>query len=128
MSLSPAKAAEIAGCSRSLISKEVKAGNLHGSKNNATGHITIKRPDLDDWMSRRTKRRQKPDKPSAEPVKSHDGDIRIAALEVEVREVRTQLDRALQSHDDMRQDRDDWKKQAQDLSQARRGIFRRIFG
>lgn len=121
MSLSPAKAAEIAGCSRSLISKEVKSGKLHGSKSNATGHITIQRPDLDDWMSRRTKRKQKPDKPAPEPAKNHEADVRIAALEVEVREIRTQLD-------DVKKDRDDWKKQAQDLSQARRGIFVRIFG
>jgi hypothetical protein len=120
MPLSPAKAAEIAGVSRSLISKEVKSGNLVGTKNNR-GHISILDDDLEDWMNRRTERSTQQPTETAEAATINEDAVRIASLEVEVREIRTQLD-------DVKRDRDDWKKQAQDLSQARRGIIQRIFG
>lgn len=120
MRLSPAKAAKIAGVSRSLISKEVKSGNLSGTKNNR-GHISILESDLDDWMSRRTERSEaSTPAPEPAPVTSHKDAVRIAELEVEVREIRSQMV-------DLKQDRDDWKKQAQDMSQSRRGIVARIF-
>lgn len=120
MPLSPAKAAKIANVSRSLISKEVKSGSLIGTKNNR-GHISIEQSDLDDWMNRRTERSETVTAPIIEtPVTSHDDAIRIASLEVEVREIRSQMS-------DLKQDRDDWKKQAQDMSHARRGILSRLF-
>jgi predicted site-specific integrase-resolvase len=114
MPLSPAKAAEIAGVSRSLISREVKSGKLVGTKNNR-GHISIEVSDLEDWMSRRTERAApiatQPERtPTTEPVARHEDTAKIAALEVEVREVRNQLT-------EMRSDRDEWRDQAKQLSE-----------
>lgn len=146
MPYSPAKAAEIAGVSRSLISKEVKAGKLIGTRNNQR-HISIEAKDLEDWMSRRTVRAepagsiQHADVPftaskmSGPPIPRDEA--RIAALEVEVREVRVQIKQALD-------DRDAWKAQAELLASRpapqpsppdirevvapRRGFFSRLFG
>lgn len=64
MPLSPAAAAKIAGVSRSLISREIKSGSLRATRKN-NGHQAIERPDLDDWMSRRTERADTPEPPPA---------------------------------------------------------------
>lgn len=115
MPLSPAKAAEIAGCSRSLISRAVKSGDLIGIKENNRGHIKIERSDLDDWMARRTERATQAEAhptPSQDtaPVTSHEDAVRVAALEVEIREVRVQLE-------DAKKDRDVWRAHAEQQAQ-----------
>lgn len=93
MPLSPAKAAEIAGVSRSLISKEAKSGNLISTKNNR-GHISIEEDDLDDWMSRRTERSSTPKPATAQiqQVTRHEDAERITGLEVKVEMLSGQLD------------------------------------
>lgn len=122
MPLSPAAAAEIAGVSRSLISKEIKAGNLRAIRNNSN-HLEISREDLEEWMSQRTSRARTP-KPAQEVEASA---MRLAEVEVELREVRVQLD-------DVRRERDDWKAQAQVLAKRSEpgprsvGLLERIFG
>ena len=91
MPLSPAKAAEIAGCSRSLISKEVKSGNIIATKSNR-GHIKIDEADLHDWMDRRTDRATTPTPAITATVTSHEDAARIAGLEVKVEMLGEQLD------------------------------------
>lgn len=112
MPLSPAAAAKIADCSRSLISKAVKSGELDGARNNR-GHIQINRADLDNWMSRRTMRAKA--EPEAAPETPETA--RVAALEVEVREVRARLNDALA-------DRDAWRRQAEKLAEAGQPVIR----
>ena len=94
MLLSPAKAAEIAKCSRSLISKEVKSGNIIAEKSNR-GHLKITRENLDDWLSRRTERAASPEPAKPTPavtVTSHEDAARIAGLEVKVEMLGQQLE------------------------------------
>jgi hypothetical protein len=118
MPLSPAAAAKIADVSRSLISKEIKAGNLLGKKNNR-GNLEINQGDLEDWMSRRTVR-AKAD-PVTTPAPTSPDAERIRGLEVEVLEVRARLNDAFA-------DRDSWKAQAERLAEAGKpGLFARLF-
>jgi hypothetical protein len=110
--------------SRSLISKEIKAGNLRGIKNNR-GNLQIDQEDLEDWMSRRTTR-AKSDPVTTPAADAPGADVRIRGLEVEVREVRARLE-------DVLSDRDAWKAQAERLAEAGKpvvrpvGLFSRLF-
>lgn len=122
MPLSPAKAAEIAGVSRSLISKEAKSGNLISTKNNR-GHISIEEVDLEDWMSRRTERSSAP-KPAPAPVQqvtSHEDAGRIAGLEVKVEMLTDQLD-------EMREERKTLLNMIEAFSQPKPRWWQRVTG
>lgn len=129
MPLSPAAAAEIAGVSRSLISKEIKNGRLRAIRNNSN-HLEISQEDLDEWMSRRTARAKTPKKVAQEVDWNA---MKLAEVEVEMREVRVQLNESRRERDDARQERDDWKAQAQTLAKRsepeprRIGFIERIF-
>lgn len=130
MPLSPAAAAKIAGVSRSLISKEIKAGNLAAMTLN-NGHKSIERPDLDAWMARRTERAaDEPQKPIDAPTEPG----MVEALERELASVREALARLEGQAEvtaarlaDLTADRDAWKKQAEKLAD-RPGLIARIFG
>lgn len=99
MSLSPAAAAKIAGVSRSLISRSIKAGELRATLKNNTHHA-IERADLDDWMSRRTERAAADLPvlaPAAEQVTRHpdaEALAKIEALQSELATMRERLARA----------------------------------
>ena len=140
MSLSPAAAAKIAGVSRSLISRAIKAGDLKATLRN-NGHQSIARPDLDDWMSRRTERATHPEAVSdVQAVTRHAEDTgRIAELEAKLADVREKLSRmegeaaATSARlTDLANDRDAWRAQAERLAEASHarpaGLFARLFG
>lgn len=138
MALSPAAAAKIAGVSRSLISRAIKAGDLKATLRN-NGHHGVERTDLDDWMSRRTERATAPEQaneapavPAPAPVRDLGDIARIEALEGDLRGVREQVAR-LQGEAtatasrlaDLAADRDAWRAQANKLAdlQARPSSF-----
>jgi len=120
MPLSPAKAAEIAGVSRSLISKEVKSGKLTATKNNR-GHISIEEDDLNDWMSRRTERSSSPKPEPVQQVTRHEDAERIAGLEVRVEMLTGQLD-------EMREERGKLLNMIEAFSQPKSSWWQRMTG
>ena len=76
MALSPAKAASIAGVSRTMISRALTSGDLVGVKKNS-GHWAIEHSDLLDWMERTiTRAESKPATPAPTPG-SDAGECRI---------------------------------------------------
>lgn len=141
MSLSPAAAAKIAGVSRSLISRAIKAGDLKATLRN-NGHQSINRHDLDDWMSRRTERASHPESApeAAQTVTHHPDDVaRIAELETSLADVREKLSRmegeaaATSARlTDLANDRDAWRQQSEKLADASHtrptSLLARIFG
>lgn len=135
MPLSPAAAAKVAGVSRSLISREIKAGNLKATlKNN--GHRSIGEDDLDEWIGRRTERAQVEPEKTVETTTAPQDNDRIKVLEDELATTRTSLARlegraeATEARlSDLAADRDAWRAQAERLaSEARPSIFGRLFG
>jgi len=130
MPLSPAAAAKIAGVSRSLISKEIKAGNLAAVTLN-NGHKSIEKADLDAWMARRTERAiDEPGKPVDVPIEPS----RVEALEKELAAVRQAMARLEGQAEvtaariaDLTSDRDRWRDQAERLAE-RPSLFARLFG
>lgn len=141
MSLSPAAAAKIAGVSRSLISRAIKAGDLKATLRN-NGHQAIARPDLDEWMSRRTVRAShlEPAPEAPQPVTRHAEDAaRIESLEADLAQVRERLAKmegeaaaTAARITDLTGDRDAWRAQAARLAEASHarptGLFARLFG
>lgn len=144
MSLSPAAAAKIAGVSRSLISRAIKAGDLKATLRN-NGHHGVERPDLEDWMSRRTERATAPEQateapvvPEPAPVRDPSDIARIEDLEGELRMVRERVAR-LEGEaaatagrlTDLATDRDAWRAQAEKLADSQTrptGLLARLFG
>ena len=138
MSLSPAAAAKIAGVSRSLISRAIKAGDLKATLRN-NGHQAVERSDLEEWMGRRTERASHPETVSdVRPVTRNADDVaRIESLEAKLSEVREKLSRmegeaaaTAARIEDLANDRNAWRQQAERLaeaSNARPGLLSRIF-
>lgn len=133
MQLSPAAAARIAGVSRSLISKEVKAGKLIATVKNGNGHIAILEADLRDWMERRVQRNatprleatdHTPDPNELEELKAQLSEIKIAMARLE-----GQAEANAARITDLAADRDAWKAQAERLASETRPInfWDRIF-
>lgn len=137
MPLSPAAAGRIAGVSRSMISKEVKAGRIPAAINNATGHISILEEDLQAWLDRRVKRDSIPE-PKEKPVMPRPDAPKIEALTQALADTRATVARLEGQAEvtaarlaDLASDRDAWRAQAERLSEARPvpvGLWSRIFG
>lgn len=133
MPLSPAAAAKIAGVSRSLISREIKAGSLKATlKNN--GHQSVIEADLEDWMGRRTERAQMVPVDPIEPPKAPPDIERVERLERDLattREVVARLEGQAEATAarlvDLMADRDAWRDQAREMA-TRPGLFARLFG
>lgn len=140
MPLSPAKAATVAGVSRSAISKALAAGQLVGFKRN-NGHWSITEKDLADWMGNTINRA---DSPTAAP-KPHPKRSDLAEMDT----LREELKAATAAGQDAREglaaanarlealeevisnlkaDRDAWQAQAKALAARPSGFFARIFG
>lgn len=144
MPLSPAAAGRIAGVSRSMISKEVKAGRLPATINNATGHISILEADLQAWIDRRVKRDSIPEpkeKPVAPPPAATPPTApEVEALRADLAETRAMVARLEGQAEvtaarlaDLSADRDAWRAQAERLSEARAvpvpvSLWTRLFG
>lgn len=140
MPLSPAKAATIAGVSRSLISKALAAGELIGVKRN-NGHWSISQEDLAAWMGQ-TITRAESLATAPEPLPTPIDPIGLEALQIELKaataasqEAREGLAAAnarLVAMEDiisnLKADRDAWRAQAEVLASRPRGVLAKIFG
>lgn len=137
MALSPAKAANIAGVSRTVISRALTSGELIGVKKNS-GHWAIEHSDLLDWMERTiTRAERKPIAPAPTPSQ-----IEVEALQAELkaaiaagqkaREGLAAANARLAALDEtvltLKADRDAWQRQAETLASRPAGLLARIFG
>lgn len=155
MLYTPAAAAQKAGVSRSVISRALKDGSLHGTRKN-NGHWSIAKSDLEEWMRQITTRAAKPKNPQAKAAAPtrHPADVaHIARLEAAITDLRKEvasakqgsqktreelaavsatLDAARSSMSDLRADRDSWRDQSNKLAashaERRPGVIARIFG
>jgi hypothetical protein len=139
MPLSPAKAATVAGVSRSLISKALAAGELIGVKRN-NGHWSISQEDLAAWMGQAITRAESP-VATPEPPPTPVDPTGLEALQVELKaataagqEAREELAAAnarLGALEDiisnLKADRDAWQAQAGVLASRPAGFLARIF-
>lgn len=138
MPLSPAAAARIAGVSRSLISKEVKAGKIPATINNETKHIAILERDLQAWMDRRVQRDVPPEEEAPPPAAAPAVPPEVETLRADLAETRAMVARLEGQAEvtaarlaDLAADRDAWRAQAERLSEPRPvpvGFFARLFG
>jgi hypothetical protein len=140
MPLSPAKAATIAGVSRSLVSKALAAGELVGVKRNS-GHWSITEEDLTAWMGQAITRAESP-VAAPEPPPTPVDPTGLEALQVELKaataasqEAREGLAAAnarLGALEDvisnLKADRDAWQAQAEVLASRPAGFLAKIFG
>lgn len=92
----PAQAAQIAGVSRSKISRLLKDGKLRGTRNNS-GHWRIADEDLQEWLG--DVLHTVPAQPEPEQ------DAQVARLETEVSMLRERVE-------ELQADRDAWRSQA----------------
>jgi hypothetical protein len=139
MPLSPAKAAQIAGVSRTVISRALATGQLVGTKKN-NGHWAIKNEDLVVWLEQSVRRAEsKPAHADApEPnTQPRPEDLRAkltAALAAgqEAREGLAAANARLEVMDvvisNLKADRDAWQAQAEALRTRPAGLFARLFG
>lgn len=137
MALSPAKAANIAGVSRTVISRALTSGELIGVKKNS-GHWAIEHADLLDWMERTiTRAERKPIAPAPTPsqieVEALQAELKAAiAAGQEAREGLAAANARLAALDEtvltLKADRDAWQRQAETLASRPAGLLARIFG
>lgn len=137
MAISPAKAANIAGVSRTVISRALTSGELVGVKKNS-GHWAIENSDLLDWMERTiTRAERKPTAheptPSQIEVEALQADLKAAiAAGQEAREGLAAANARLAALDEMvsalKAERDAWQRQAKTLASRPTGILAKLFG
>lgn len=137
MAISPAKAANIAGVSRTVVSRALTSGELIGVKKNS-GHWAIENSDILDWMERTiTRAERKPATPAPTPSQ-----IEMEALQTELKgeiaagqEAREGLSAANarlavldETVSTLKADRDAWQRQAETLASRPTGILAKLFG
>lgn len=137
MALSPAKAANIAGVSRTVISRALTSGELAGVKKNS-GHWAIENADLRDWMERTiTRAERKPAAPAPMPspieVEALQAELKAAiAAGQEAREGLAAANARLAALDGtvsaLKADRDAWQRQAETLASRPTGLLAKLFG
>ena len=137
MALSPAKAASIAGVSRTMISRALTSGDLVGVKKNS-GHWAIEHSDLLDWMERTiTRAESKPAAPAPTPdqieMEALQAELKAAtAAGQEAREGLAAANARLAALDEtvltLKADRDAWQRQAATLASRPTGILAKLFG
>ncbi len=97
--------------------RALKSGELRGERDNRN-RWKITREEADRWAGQRPDNdRQMSGHDRPEPAVNVD----TTALETENKLLRERVE-------ELRTDRDAWRRQAERLSEARSGIFRRIFG
>lgn len=140
MPLSPAKAATVAGVSRSVISKALASGQLVGVKRN-NGHWSITEKDLADWMGHTISRAEStPAAPEPHSKRSDLAELETLQEELkaataaaqEAREGLAAANARLETLEEvisnLKADRDAWLAQAKALASRPGGFFARIFG
>lgn len=137
MAISPAKAANIAGVSRTVISRALTSGELVGVKKNS-GHWAIEHADLLDWMERTITRAERmPAAPAPTPsqieVEALQAELKAAiAAGQEAREGLAAANARLAVLDEtvsaLKADRDAWQRQAEILASRPTGILAKLFG
>ena len=118
--LSPKQAAAHAGCGRTSIMRALSSGSLKAMRDNE-GNWQISLPALEDWMSlRRSPDRQLPvmtdGQLSVSPADTPETLTRLAVSEARVEMLMKQMD-------ELRQDRDAWRVQAERLASERQSDF-----
>ena len=139
MLLSPAKAATVAGVSRSVISKALASGQLVGVKRD-NGHWSITEKDLASWMEHTISRANSaPAVPEPQLTRSHLTELEALRTELKAATAADQEARAglaaanarMETLEEvisnLKADRDAWKAQAKALASRPSGIFARIF-
>lgn len=136
MALSPAKAANIADVSRTVISRALTSGDLVGVKKNS-GHWAIENSDLLDWIGRTiTRAESKPTAPASTPsqieMEALQADLKAAiAAGQEARERLAAANARLAALDEtastLKADRDAWRRQAETLASRPTGILAKLF-
>lgn len=127
MPLSPAKAATIAGVSRSRVSKALAAGELVGVKRN-NGHWSISQEDLAAWMGQAITRAESP-VATPEPPPTPVDPTGLEALQVELKAAANARLGALEDIiSNLKADRDAWQAQAEVLASRPAGFLARVFG
>jgi len=139
MPLSPAKAATVAGVSRSAISKALVAGQLVGFKRN-NGHWSITEKDLADWMGNTISRADSTPAAPKPYLKRSDlaylenlrEELKAAiAAAQEAREGLASAEARLEALEEvisnLKADSDAWQTQAKALASRPGGFFARIF-
>lgn len=122
--VSPSKAAQIAGVSRWTIIRAIQKSEIEGLRDNRN-HWQVNEKSLQSWCDARDARdahtvhAQEDAHQPAQPDPQVIG--RMSELETENRMLYRQLD-------DIKQDRDAWKDQAQRLSEHRPGFWETLFG
>jgi len=140
MPLSPAKAATVAGVSRSAISKALASGQLVGVKRNS-GHWSITEKDLTDWMEHIISRADStPATPEPHPKRSDLAELETLREELkvataagqetreELASTKARLEALEEVISNLKADRDAWQAQAKALASRPGGFFARIFG
>ncbi len=139
MPLSPAKAATIAGVSRSRVSKALAAGELIGVKRN-NGHWAISQEDLAAWMGQAITRAEST-VATPEPPPTPVDPTGLEALQVELKAAITASQEAREGLaaanarlgaledviSNIKADRDAWRAQAEVLASRPSGVLAKIF-
>ena len=140
MPLSPAKAATVAGVSRSVVSKALASGQLVGVKRN-NGHWSITEKDLADWMGN-TITRADSTSAAPEPYSKRSDLAEMETLREELKAAtaagqdareglaaaNARLEALEEVISNLKADRDAWQAQAKALAARPSGFFARIFG
>ncbi len=119
------QAAKATGKAKSTISKAIKSGKLSASKENG-GSYQIDAAELHRVfpIEQETVSSEQPETPVSH---TSNAEIRIAVLEAELKAAERRAEDLREQVEDLRQDRDDWKKQAQLAitdQRPKRSIFR----
>lgn len=124
--LSPNKAASRAKCGRSSIMRALKSGQLRAIRDNS-GNWQIAEGALDDWLSMRRSSGRTSPAMTASHLSATQADTPETLARLAVAEARTEV--LTSQLDELRQDRDAWREQAQRLaSEAHsRGFIARLF-
>lgn len=110
MKLTLGQASKETGVSKATLSRALKSGKLSGEKQE-DGSFRIDPAELF-----RVFQRNSTDNPvlqqSVTPIATHETDIKIVRIEAENTALKRENELLQKQIDDLRQDRDDWKKQA----------------
>lgn len=138
MALTIGEAAQQTGKSKSTLSRAIKQGKISASRND-DGSFSIEPAELFRVYKRaydataETAKNTKNDAPR-NPIATPEKDIEIATLRAELHAARDKIDDLKRQADEIREDRDQWRQQANRLlaappnTEQKKGFWDRIMG